>query len=96
MYNTCGQNMIRGLNFRLLYRVICVFFFLFFLPSYSGGSSRYDKRRENAQPRKFIREFTEQVPVGGGGNTKQEPTFGKIGQKGNFHTNVRMFAVLMT
>ena len=84
--------MIRGLNFRLLYRVVYVCFFLFFVPSYNGDSSRYDKRKESAQPRKFKRQFAEQVPIGGA-NTKQETTFGKVGQKGNFQTNVRMFAV---
>ena len=56
---------------------------MFFLPSYSddSDSSRYDKQKENAQPRKFKGESPEHVPVGGA-NTKQETAFGKIGRKG--------------
>ena len=71
--------MICGFNFRLLYRVVFVSFYLVFVWSYRGGSSRYDRREEKTEPTKFKIGPAEHDP--GGGDTKN-PEFGKMAKKG--------------
>ena len=75
--------MIRGFNFRLLYRVAFVSFCVAFVCSYHGGSSRYDKRVET-QSRKFKTGPAEHDP--GGSDTKEKTEFKKkkMEGKGNF------------
>ena len=75
--------MIRGFNFRLLYRVVFLFFCVVFLCFYRGGSSRYDRREVKTEPRKFKKEFTDQNP-GDDVYTKEKTEFEKTGKKGIF------------
>jgi hypothetical protein len=49
--------MVRGFNFRLLYRVVFFSFCLIFACFYHGGGSEYDRREDKTKPNKLKEEF---------------------------------------
>ena len=51
------SNMVRGFNFRLLYRVVFFSFCLIFACFYHGGGSEYDRREDKTKPNKLKEEF---------------------------------------